>query len=261
MLWSALGETLPQAAAIALSPIPIVLAIVFVTSARGRTNGPAFAVGWTLAIAAITAGSYALATVSQAASPSESETRGSLAQLMLGLVLAALAVRAWRKRPRQGERAPEPEILAKVETMSAGRAFVLGVVAAANPKTVPLAISSGASMAQTIASGAHGHVAVALFALGASSTVALVLFAQLAGGDPARQSLEGIKARLLAHRSAISIVLLIVLATKMLGAGLALGDRRAADRGAPSSQAETEIREHAVVGAQRCGGAQRTFAS
>lgn len=224
MLWSALGEVLPQAAAIALSPLPIVLAIVFVTSAGARTNGPAFAAGWILTMLALTAGSYALATASQAASPSESTTRGSLAQVVLGLLFAFLAVRAWRKRPRRGEPAPEPEILAKVDTMSAARAFGLGVVAAANPKNLPLAISAGASMAQTLTRGEHAVLAVALFALFASSTVAVALIAQLVGGDRARESMEGTKQWLLANSSPITIVLLIVLATKMLGSGLALGD-------------------------------------
>ena len=53
MLSQTIGELLPVAAALALSPIPIVAVILVLDSAKGRVNGPAFAAGWLVGITGV----------------------------------------------------------------------------------------------------------------------------------------------------------------------------------------------------------------
>ena len=48
---STLGELLPLAIGIALSPVPIVAQILMLFGKRARSNGPAFMLGWVLALA------------------------------------------------------------------------------------------------------------------------------------------------------------------------------------------------------------------
>ena len=50
MLSQAIGAILPTAAAVALSPIPIIAIVLVLDSARARVNGPAFALGWVLSL-------------------------------------------------------------------------------------------------------------------------------------------------------------------------------------------------------------------
>ena len=46
MLRQAIGDLLPVAFAVALSPIPVVAVVLVLDAAEVRALGPAFAVGW-----------------------------------------------------------------------------------------------------------------------------------------------------------------------------------------------------------------------
>ena len=46
MLGDVIGDMLPSAFAVALSPIPIVAVVLVLGAPRARTAGPAFALGW-----------------------------------------------------------------------------------------------------------------------------------------------------------------------------------------------------------------------
>jgi len=49
----AIGQMLPAAVGIAISPLPIVALVLMLVSRRGRTNGPAFALGWIVGLAIV----------------------------------------------------------------------------------------------------------------------------------------------------------------------------------------------------------------
>src|SRR5690349_2693097 len=53
MLSDAVGDLLPSALAVALSPIPIVAVVVVLGARRARTAGPAFALGWIAGLLAV----------------------------------------------------------------------------------------------------------------------------------------------------------------------------------------------------------------
>ena len=42
----AIGELLPSAVGVGISPLPIVAMVLMLVSAHGRANGPAFLLGW-----------------------------------------------------------------------------------------------------------------------------------------------------------------------------------------------------------------------
>jgi hypothetical protein len=42
----AIGQSLPLAVGVALSPVPIIAVVLMLTTRRARTNGPAFILGW-----------------------------------------------------------------------------------------------------------------------------------------------------------------------------------------------------------------------
>ena len=50
---NALGSILPQAIGVAISPVPIIAVILMLFSKRARSNGPAFLVGWVLALVVV----------------------------------------------------------------------------------------------------------------------------------------------------------------------------------------------------------------
>jgi len=49
----AIGAILTPAVGVALSPLPIVAVILMLFSAKARTNGPAFVLGWVIGLAGV----------------------------------------------------------------------------------------------------------------------------------------------------------------------------------------------------------------
>ena len=50
LMGQAIGDLLPSAVGVALSPIPIIAVILMLGTPKARSNGPAFAVGWVLGL-------------------------------------------------------------------------------------------------------------------------------------------------------------------------------------------------------------------
>src|SRR2546421_12690533 len=53
LMGSAIGQVLPTAVGVALSPLPIVAVVFLLVTENGHANGPAFLVGWLLGLAII----------------------------------------------------------------------------------------------------------------------------------------------------------------------------------------------------------------
>ena len=49
----AIGQIIPLAVGVALSPLPIIAVILMVTTPRGRVTGPSFLAGWVIALAVL----------------------------------------------------------------------------------------------------------------------------------------------------------------------------------------------------------------
>ena len=49
----AIGQMLPAAVGVAISPLPIVAVVLMLVTPRGRVNGPAFVLGWMLGLAVV----------------------------------------------------------------------------------------------------------------------------------------------------------------------------------------------------------------
>ena len=46
----AIGDLLPSAVGVAISPVPIIAVILMLGTPKARSNGPAFAVGWVIGL-------------------------------------------------------------------------------------------------------------------------------------------------------------------------------------------------------------------
>jgi hypothetical protein len=74
LLIDVIGDLLPSAIAVALSPIPIVAIVLVLGAPRARTAGPTFALGW---IGGLLAVSVIVVLVLGAGSDLDSETQAS----------------------------------------------------------------------------------------------------------------------------------------------------------------------------------------
>lgn len=94
MFWSAIGDILPQAVGVALSPLPIVAVILLLSTPRARSNGVSFLVGWLLGVVAL-AGVVILSSSGADRPDSMPSDVTAVVQTAIGVLFMVLAWREW----------------------------------------------------------------------------------------------------------------------------------------------------------------------
>jgi threonine/homoserine/homoserine lactone efflux protein len=217
-----ISAILTFAIGVAISPVPIIAVILMLFSQRARVNGPAFLLGWVVALAALSTVVYVVSHDGNVATSSTASDSVSWGKIALGVGMLALARRTWRKRPAPGEEAAMPEWLASVESVSPLKAFGLAVVlAAVNPKNLILTLGAAAGLAQVQGlSTTDAIVAIAVFVVVASLSIAGPVLYSLFGGERARATLESAKAWLTTHNAAVMAVIFLVFGVDLIAKGL-----------------------------------------
>ena len=220
MLMQAIGEVLPFAVGVALSPIPIIAVILMLDTARARSNGPAFAVGWIVGLAAA---ATIVLVVTGGSSQADSATADSVnwAQLLIGVLFLVMAGRQWRGRPQHGEDPTMPKWMASIDEVTPVKALGLGVLlSGVNPKNLALAAAAGAAIAQAGLDPGGDALGVAVFVVLGSLTVVGAVVFYLVAPRAAAVPLGSIKTFMADHNAVIMMVILLVLGAKLIGTGL-----------------------------------------
>ncbi|HEY6472254.1 MAG TPA: GAP family protein [Acidimicrobiales bacterium] len=216
-----ISEVLTFAIAVAISPIPIIAVILMLFSARAKVNGPAFLLGWVVALAAVSTVVYVLAHDGDVATSSTASDSVSWGKIALGAGFLLLARRQWRSRPVPGAEAEMPKWMGHIDTLSPLKAAGLGVaLVAVNPKNLILTMGSAAGLAQLGLSTSDAIVATAVFVALASVTIAAPVVYALVGGARARAALDSAKAWLGVHNAAVMTVLFLVFGVDLIAKGL-----------------------------------------
>jgi hypothetical protein len=217
-----ISAILTFAIGVAISPVPIIAVILMLFSQKAKVNGPAFLAGWVVALAAVSAIVYVLSHDGNVATSSTASDSVSWGKIALGVLLLAMARRNWQKRPAPGEAATMPKWLATVETVSPVKALGLGVaLAAVNPKNLILTLGAAAGLAQVPGlSTTDVVVAIAVFVVIASLTIAGPVIYSLVGGARAKATLDSAKTWLTAHNAAVMGVLFLVFGVDLIAKGL-----------------------------------------
>jgi threonine/homoserine/homoserine lactone efflux protein len=214
----AIGESLPVAVGVALSPIPIVAVILMLVTPRGRANGPAFVLGWVLGLAVVGTIVLSVAGGADATSEGETATWADVLKLVLGALLLLVATRQWRARPHEGEQPPTPKWMGALERFTPLKAAGAGaLLSAMNPKNLLLAISGAVAIASVGVSSGEEAGAYAVFVLVGSAGVAAPVVIYFALGDRSAALLERMKNWLAWHNAVIMAVLLLVIGAKLVG--------------------------------------------
>jgi hypothetical protein len=214
----AIGQMLPFAVGIAISPLPIIAVVLILVSPRARTNGPAFVLGWFVGVAGVGVVLLAVAGVTEFSEDGGPATWLSWVKLLFGVGLAVLAVRQWRGRPEVGEDVPEPSWMAAIETFSVTKSATTGfLLAGLNPKNMLLILGGAADVAELGLSAAEEAVEWAVFTLLASVGVGAPVVLTFVLGDRAADPLERLKTWLIRHAAVILGVILLLLGAKLIG--------------------------------------------
>jgi hypothetical protein len=161
-----IGQILPLAIGVAISPVPIIVIVLMLGTPRARSNGVAFALGWLAGLTIVGGALLALANGNSQADDGGPETWVSIVKLALGVLFILLAARTWRGRPRAGQEAAMPKWMQAIDTFTTGKSLGFAVVLSGiNPKNLALTIAAVTTIAQTGISGGEAAGALAVFIL------------------------------------------------------------------------------------------------
>lgn len=219
-LGATIGAMLPLAVGIAISPVPIIAAILMLLSPRARATSVAFLAGWVAGVAITVAVFALLGGLMERDEGGSPSLFGAILQLVLGAAALVLAAQQWRSRPKEGEDPTLPGWMSAIDSMSGGKAFGLAfLLGSVNPKNLLLAVAAGFALGEAAGLGAQ-IVAFLVYVVIASATVALPVLAFLVAPERITPALTRLRVWLVANNATVMTVLFVVLGANLIGKGL-----------------------------------------
>jgi hypothetical protein len=218
-----IGDLLPLALGVAISPVPIIAVILMLLAPRATAASVGFAIGWVVGIVAVTSITLVVASGADIGGDTDSgpSTGAAWVQVVLGLLLLAIAVKQWRGRPRPGEEAKLPKWMAAIDQFNAGKALGLGfLLSAINPKNLLMCIGAGVAVAESGLDSGDDVVTIAVFTVLAASTVLVPVVGYLVAKERMRHPLDELKVWLQANNATVMAVLVLVIGVTLLGKGI-----------------------------------------
>ena len=219
---SVIGEILPLAVGIAISPIPIIAAILMLLSPRAKAASVGFLLGWLAGIiVAIVLFTLLSSMLRQQDSTGASPVAGVI-KIILGVLLLFLAAKQWRGLLAKDEHAVMPKWMSAIDSMTAAKGLGLGfLLSAVNPKNLLMAISAGLSIGGANLSFADTTVVIVVFVLLAGCTVLIPVVGYLIASARMAGPLDSLRGWLVDNNATIMAVLLLVIGVSMVGKGIA----------------------------------------
>lgn len=221
-----LGDVLPFAAGVALSPIPIIGVILMLSADRSRVTGPAFGVAWVVGLSTITVAFVAAMSAAEGegdlTDPANAATTGiGWAKLLVGGAFLALAVHKWRTHPRDGEEPKLPAWMDNTSDISGSKAAGFGLLlSAANPKNLALVGAAAAAIVEQTGGATPAVEAIVVFVALGSLSVLIPIAASIVAPQRATVALEDLRHFMTRNNTAIMMTVLVILGLKMVGDGL-----------------------------------------
>ena len=216
-----IGEILPLAVGIAVSPIPIIAAILMLLSPRAKGTSVGFLIGWLAGIVVAIVLFTLLSTVISQDAGAPSPMAGII-KIILGVLLLFLAIKQWRARPAEGREASMPKWMSAIDSMTPGKALGLGFsLAAVNPKNLLMAISAGLIVGGAGLTVGQTTVVIIIFVLLAASTVLVPVIGYLIASARLAGPLDKLREWLVGNNAVIMAILLLVIGVAVIGKGLA----------------------------------------
>ena len=211
-----IGDVLPLAIGIAISPIPIIAAILMLFSPRATSTSTGFLLGWILGIVVATAVFTALAGTLKAGG--EPSAVASWIKIGLGVLLLLVGIRQWRGRGGQHD---APKWMAAIDDFTFPKALGLGfLLSGVNPKNLIIAAGAGLIIGSGGMGGGGDAAAIALFTVIASSTVAIPVLAHLVAAERMTRPLESLRKWLQDNNATVMATMILVIGVVLVGKGV-----------------------------------------
>ncbi|HEY9366775.1 MAG TPA: GAP family protein [Agromyces sp.] len=216
-----IGGILPLALGIAISPIPIIAAILMLLSPKAKGTSVGFMIGWVLGIVVAVVVFTLLASIIPEQDPDAAKPIAGVIKLLLGAGLLFLALKQWRGRPKAGEAAALPKWMSAIDSMTTMRGAVLGfLLSAVNPKNLLMAAGAGVLIGTAGLSGGEITLVIVIFVIIAACSVAVPVIAYLLASEKMAGPLESLRGWLVQNNATVMAVLLLVIGVVLIGKGI-----------------------------------------
>jgi len=218
---SAIGEILPTAIGVAISPIPIIAVVLLLSTPKGKGNALSFLLGWLIGLGLVGVIVLLLADPAGASEDGSPAIWVGWLFAVLGLVAVLIGIRSFLGRPRGHEEPPMPKWMAAIDKFNAGRAIAIGfVLAALNPKNLTLTLAAAAAIATSGLSTTDSYIVLAVFVLIGTIGLAIPIGIYFLGGEKAEETLAELRHWLALNNATIMAVLMVVIGAKLIGSGM-----------------------------------------
>ena len=215
------GEILPLALVVAISPINVIPVILLLFTKRPLVNASCFFVGFFAGVAAVLVALVAIAEAVDLTSGSGHSTWVAVLKMALGTYLLVAAVRKFRSRPRDGEGGAMPKWMDGIGGFSPGRSLGAGLVlGSVNPKNVVVGFAAAATIASVASSCAQQIGAITVYVLVAVLGVAAPIAVTVLLGDRSPKVLDGWKVWLAQNNATVMSVLFLIFGVVLIGQGI-----------------------------------------
>lgn len=217
----AIGDVLPFAIIVMVSPINIVAAILLLFSKRPLVNASAYLAGFVAGVAAVVTGLTLLAGAISLQSGGDRSRGAAVAMIVLGVALVGAAVRKFRSRPSPDEEPALPAWMDGIADFGVGKSLAVGAgIGAGNPKNIAVAVGTAVAVSSTGLPGAQQAVVLTVYVVLACLGVAAPIVAVLVMGDRSGTVLDGWKAWLTRNNAAMLAVIYLFLGVLLIGKNL-----------------------------------------
>lgn len=219
----AIGQVLPLAVGVSLSPIPIIGITLMLATPGGRSKGIAFLLGWTVGLAA--AGTLVLVVSGGIGSSDHGESAEWVGYLKLGLgvLLLVAAFRRWSGRPRADGDQAMPKWMQGIDRFRFPQSIGLGLLlSAVNPKNLVLTVVAATAISGTGIDSGQQAIALAVFVLIGLIGPAIPLGIYMGLGDRSEHPLDRLRKWMARNNSVIMAVICLIIGAKLIGDGLSV---------------------------------------
>ncbi|MFD4461212.1 GAP family protein [Nocardia sp. NPDC058480] len=213
---SVIGSLLPLAVGVAVSPIPIIAAILMILSKNAGGAAKGFAVGWVAGILIVT-GVMTLLAGMLGGTDREPSTGASVVKIILGVALVVLAVIQWQERSQT----EVPGWMKAIDTLTPVKALGLGaLLSGVNPKNLLLCVSAGVVIGAGGLGAGGDLVAIVVFTALASVTVLAVVIGYMLAADKLGPMLDSLREWLQLNNHAVMAIVLLIMGSVVVGKGI-----------------------------------------
>ena len=217
-----LGEILPLAIVVTVSPINIVASILLLFSRRAILNASCYLAGFVVGVAAVIAVLTAIAGAVHLSTDGQRSRVVSGLLLLLGIWLLVQAVHKFRSRPAEGDAVETPAWMEGITGFGPGKSLGIGLtVGAANPKNIAVALASAVVIATAGLGTGQAIAVIVVYTVVASLGVAAPIVAILVLGDRGDEVVTGWQTWLERNTAAMMAVIYLVFGVILIGKGFA----------------------------------------